>query len=292
MFGSSVVNNAFNDYKSCYATFLESLNLENLEELLGKLNNFKLDTKSLDNLVNGLNSRLESFGLKLDVSATSIASKTAKQKEDVDNSKKAVSKDSVDNVEIFEFNHPDVINKGDNKSEFEDKKVTSDFFDNDNETYGNIYPDNSWTKLDNVEKTVDLVHAPSGSYFHIDKAGNTVIHLTGNAKLVIDKELTLSVGDNVSVGINGIINILNQIQEMDNMKLIINSEGITHELQGSLVSTIKKDVTSTVEGKTSTEIKGDKSEKVSGKYEVNASGDTTIKSDANMTIKASKIDIN
>ena len=69
-------------------------------------------------------------------------------------------------------------------------------------SYGSIDSVLNWYKVNKITKEVEFVHS-SGSSFKIDKEGNSTLHLTGNMKLIIEKDFSIDVIGNVDKIIGG-----------------------------------------------------------------------------------------
>ena len=71
----------------------------------------------------------------------------------------------------------------------------SSYIGNNKEDYPNSYgfvdSVKNWFRINKVKKSAEFVHS-SGSKFKIDSNGNATLHITGNFKIVVDKDITQS----------------------------------------------------------------------------------------------------
>jgi hypothetical protein len=65
-------------------------------------------------------------------------------------------------------------------------------------TIGAIDEAHNWYKINKTTGYIEFVHN-SGSSIKIDKSGNTSIHITGNLKFSIDKEMVLNILSNADI---------------------------------------------------------------------------------------------
>lgn len=173
--------------------------IDKISEDLANINN-EITDEDVEKSTEEANKKIEEAGEKLEEKAEEKAKMTAWQQQNQENIDKARNTNPQDSTDPVQFTEPPVVFTKYTTPKDDDKGVKSSFEDNYNASSGSIDSGNNWVKKDLQEKSIEMVHGFSGSFFKIDREGNVSIHIAGNLRLAIDKDATISIANNLDVG--------------------------------------------------------------------------------------------